>query len=353
MTHGRTSVVGSSAASLSGPMVLGLGTREVPVAQLEATLAGAAANGQVTFLDAIAVAHEAGATASAANVVLLGAASQLGRLPVSAHSIVTAIERNGVAVGANVAAFEAGRRWVVEHPDGKDAAPRNEAAGGTAGAPAGVGAHIVSKVDFSSLPAAGRAHVEWLAGDLIDYQDEALARRFAALVDETAQAERRVGGDGRLTAGVAFGYHKLLAYKDEYEVARLLLEFPAVQPSEGATTWLLHPPALRARGLRHKIRLGNWSRPAMKALRSARRVRGTAFDLFGRTELRRIERELPGGYADAIRSILPKLASQNLDAATAIARLPDRVRGYESVKEKSVASYREELAERLVRFPQS
>ncbi len=354
MAQGRTSVVGSSATSLSGPMVLGLEAREVPVAELEATLARAAADGRATFLDAVAVAHEAGASATAANVVLLGAASQIGELPVSAGSIVTAIERNGVAVDANVAAFEAGRRWVVEHGVAGAAPPSRPGAStrrSAADAPAAPGAGVVSHVDFSSLPAAGRAHVEWLAGDLVAYQDETLARRFAALVSEAAEVERRVGGDGRLTAGVAFGYHKLLAYKDEYEVARLLLEFPAAGPSDGRTTWLLHPPALRAKGLRRKIRLGSWSRPAMKALRSARRVRGTALDPFGRTKVRRTERELPVEYAFSIRSILSEVGPQNLDAATAIARLPDLVRGYESVKEKSVASYRAELAERLARFP--
>ena len=371
MVPGRTAVVGSSATSLSGPMVLGLEPREVPVAELEAALTGAAGGGRAVFLDAVAVAHEAGATATAANVVLLGAASQLGMLPVSALSITTAIERNGVAVDANVAAFEAGRRWVAAHAgttcgalDGAPAVPGAPPGGSPGGSPGAdavfgvppgpsafdVGARILSGVDFSSLPAVDRRHVQWLAGDLADYQDEALARRFAALVGEAAGAERRVGSDGRLTAAVAFGYHKLLAYKDEYEVARLLLHFPATDPSEGETTWLLHPPALRARGLGRKIRLGSWSRPAMQALRASRRVRGTRFDPFGRTPLRRTERALPGEYADAIRSILPALSQSNLDAATGIARLPDRVRGYESVKERSVASYREELAARLARF---
>ena len=358
MATGRTVVVGSSATSLSGPMVLGLEAREVPVAELEATLTGAAADGRATFLDAIAVAHEVGAPATAANVVLLGAASQLGVLPISARSITTAIERNGVAVDANVAAFVAGRRWVARRagggatPSGGVSVSPSAAGSGRVGASAAakVGAEVLSAIDLSVLPAVDAAHVAWLAGDLADYQDEALARRFGALVGEVAGAERRVGGDGRLTAGVAFGYHKLLAYKDEYEVARLLLEFPAVEDANGETTWLLHPPALRARGLRHKIRLGSWSRPAMRALRASRRLRGSALDPFGRTGLRRTERELPGEYADAIRSVLPVLGPDNLDDATELARLPDRVRGYEQVKEKSVASYCEELAGRLARL---
>ncbi len=370
MARGRTVVVGSSAASLSGPMVLGLEAREVPVAELEAALVDAAAHDGATFLDAVAAAHSVGASATAANVVLLGAASQLGVLSLSAHAITTAIERNGVTVEANLAAFEAGRRWVVEHGAGSRGNPGTDAGAaadtstststGTSactststGTSTGTGSRILSAVDLSALPAAGRTHVEWLAGDLVCYQDESLARRFASLVGEAADAERRAGGDGRLTAGVAFGYHKLLAYKDEYEVARLLLEFPAVGAAAGETTWLLHPPVLRARGLRHKIRLGGWSRPAMKALWVARRIRGTALDPFGRTALRRVERELPREYADVVRSVLTALDRSNLESAISIARLPDQVRGYEGVKEKSVLSYREDLAERLARFRRS
>jgi indolepyruvate ferredoxin oxidoreductase len=337
---GRATVIGSTAASMSGPMVLGLESREVPVAQLVSALTEAAAEGRATFLDANEVAHAAGASATAANVVLLGVASQLGVLPVSAASIATAIERNAVAVQANLAAFEAGRRWAA---DGRGATtgPARSAPGGPDAAPQ----RAFEGVD---LPEAHRDHLEWLAGDLVGYQDAALACRFAQLVGEAWEAERGAGGEGAFTAAVGFGYHKLLAYKDEYEVARLLLEFPA---AKGKTTWLLHPPMLRARGLRRKIRLGPWSRPAMEVLRRARRVRGTRLDPFGRTPLRRTERELPAEYAAAVRSLLPLLDRASLDAATAVALLPDKVRGYESIKERSVAAYRAELSERLAGFP--
>ncbi len=345
MTAARTTVVGSSATSLSGPMVLGLEARSVPVAELEVALA-AAAGGSATFMDAVALAHEVHAPATAANVVLLGAASQLGLLPVAAESIVAAVERNGVAVEPNLAAFEAGRRWIAGGGGAaagasvRDTEPRDAEI-----RPAGV--RVLAGTD---LPATQRAHIEWLAGDLVDYQDEALARRFAGLVAEAWAAEQRVGGDGAFSAAVAFGYHKLLAYKDEYEVARLLLEFPA---TEGRTTWLLHPPALRARGLGHKIGLRTWTRPAMQALRSARRLRGTPLDPFGRTPLRRTERELPGQYAEAVRSVLSRLRTETLGAATELARLPDQVRGYEQVKERSVATYRDALTGLLARFPRA
>jgi indolepyruvate ferredoxin oxidoreductase len=344
MTEGRTTVIGSSATSLSGPMVLGLQAREVPVGELEGALAAAASGGTATFLDAVALARQVHAPATAANVVLLGAASQLGALPVSAESITTAIQRNGVSVKANLAAFEAGRRFVAS---GEGTAGGSGTAGADHAAH-GKGGGVLDLFSATGLPDAQREHIEWLAADLADYQDVALARRFAGLVGETWEAEQKAGGDGELTGAVAFGYHKLLAYKDEYEVARLLLEFPT---TEGRATWLLHPPALRARGLKHKIRLGTWSRPAMQGLRAARRVRGTALDPFGRTPLRRTERVLPVEYAEAVRSLLPRLGPDTLAAARDVARLPDRVRGYESVKERSVAAYREELAELLLRFP--
>jgi indolepyruvate ferredoxin oxidoreductase len=346
VASGSAAVIGSTAASLSGPMVLGVETRHVPVDELRSALTEVAGVGRATFLDAVALAHGVGAHEAAANVVLLGVASQLGVLPVSAASIAEAIERNGVAVEANLAAFAAGRRFVAGTPDGR--APEPAPAAGPSRparrAPAGVAASLRRIV----LPQVDTDHLVWLADDLAGYQSAALASRFASLVEEAADAERRAGGDGRLTAAVAFGYHKLLAYKDEYEVARLLLDFPA---AEGRTTWLLHPPALRAHGLSHKVRLGAWSRPALEALRAARRLRGSALDPFGGTPLRRAERELPGEYAAAVRSVLGRLDQVNLHAAVELAALPDRVRGYERVKEQNVAGYRAELSERLSRFP--
>jgi indolepyruvate ferredoxin oxidoreductase len=341
---GRSTVVGASAASLSGPMVLGEQRRSVPTAELEAALTEAAGGGAVIFVDAVALAERTGASATVANVALLGVASQLGALPVSSGSIVGAIERNAVAVKANLAAFEAGRRWVADGCPPPDP-PEDRFFGGDAGAAnAARGLTLASGRD---LPPSARTSIEWRAGDVADYQDESLARQFLDLVSEAWTAERAAGGDGSFAAAVAFGYHKLIAYKDEYEVARLLLEFPA---TAGKATWLLHPPALRSRGLSHKIRLGPWSSPAMRALRAARRVRGTRLDPFGKSELRRTERRLAAEYAEVVREVVGRLDAANLVEATAIASLPDKVRGYESVKERSLAVYQEELSERVTRL---
>jgi indolepyruvate ferredoxin oxidoreductase len=280
------------------------------------------------------LAIRAGVATSTANVALLGVASQRGLLPVSAKALEAAIERNDVSVEANVAAFRAGRSWAAGllpefSNEGQDDRNRDR---------------VIQMFSDTGIPSRQRNLIGKLAADLIDYQNIDLAGRFAELVIDAWNAERQAGGEGDFTLEVAAGYHKLLAYKDEYEVARLLLDHPS---SDGRVTWLLHPPALRARGLTRKLRLGPWSRPVMKGLRAARRIRGTAFDPFGRTALRRTERQLPTEYLEAVHALLPALTPGNLQAATEVARLPLSVRGYEGVKERSITTYRSELARRV------
>jgi indolepyruvate ferredoxin oxidoreductase len=331
---GHTAVIGSTAASLTGPMVLGLQERHVPDPELQELLALQTGPGRAVFVDAEALAIQGGAASSMANVVLLGIASQRGVLPVSAGALEAAIERNDVSVTANIAAFRIGRSWEagalrgVVDTSHRDVQPDK----------------VALLFSNAKIPSRHLNRMSTLANDLIDYQSRDLARRFAQLVIDAWRAEQHAGGDGDFTAAVAAGYHRLLAYKDEYEVARLLLDHPS---STGRVTWLLHPPALRARGLTRKLRFGPWSRPAMKGLRAARRIRGTAVDPFGRTPLRRTERALPTEYAEAVRALLPTLNSGNLELAKEVALLPMNVRGYESVKQQSITTYRSELAGRM------
>ncbi len=313
----RTALVASVSSSLSGPMILGQFGRRVPVDELRDTVTGACRPGG-DLVDADALSRCAAGTATVANVVLLGVAAQRGLLPVTIESLETAIRQNGVAVDQNLAAFRAGRAWAA----GPGLSTDNEDGGAS-----------------DSLPTPAD-----LASDLGRYQSGRLATRFMKLVDETRAAEERAGGDGSLTAAVASGYHKLLAYKDEYEVARLLHDHPA---SDGKTIWLLHPPLLRSLGLHRKLRLGPRATPVLKLLRAARWLRGTPLDPFGHTKLRRIERQLPIEYADAIRTLLPHLDSKTLPRALEIAGLPNMIRGYESVKLNSIAVYQEEMESRL------
>jgi indolepyruvate ferredoxin oxidoreductase len=138
-----------------------------------------------------------------------------------------------------------------------------------------------------------------------------------------------------------------MAYKDEYEVARLHLD-AALQAQLHAkfgprirTYWHLHPPLLRALGLKKKLRLGAWFAPAFKMLRALKGLRGTAFDPFGRAEVRRVERALIGEYRQYIETALVRLTPVAHGTAVALAELPDEIRGYEHVKLENVARFRE------------
>ena len=158
------------------------------------------------------------------------------------------------------------------------------------------------------------------------------------------------------TDAVARNLHKLMAYKDEFEVARLLLlpeshaGYEAVGGPRTKVTWRLHPPSLRALGKKSKMKFGPRSVPMFKALRAAKGVRGTPLDPFRWAEVRRVERAMIPEYITAVERLAGKLSASNLAEATAIAGLPDQVRGYEGVKLPRAKRYREELAERLQTF---
>jgi indolepyruvate ferredoxin oxidoreductase len=206
---------------------------------------------------------------------------------------------------------------------------------------------LVGGADHASL-------LRMLTADLAEYQDVAYARRFLDLVETAAAAERRVDAPaGAFTVAVARNYHKLLAYKDEYEVARLMVgedglaAARAVSGGDAGITWHLHPPAFRAAGVRRKTPFGEWSRPMFVALAAGKRLRGTRLDPFGRAEVRRLERELPVEYASAVEEIARRLTADNVDAAVEIASLPDMVRGYETLKLRRAEAYRTALTVRL------
>ncbi len=182
--------------------------------------------------------------------------------------------------------------------------------------------------------------VGFLASDLVAYQDSSYALTFLSFVASMATAERRVADlPGDFTRAAAEGLHKLMAYKDEYEVARLLIgpESKATAESIGGAgakvTWKLHPPLLRALGMDSKIgidqRIG---RPMMAALARGKRLRGTALDPFGRTKLRRVERALISEYRATLERLATELSAESIERATGVARAAMEVRGYEDLK---------------------
>ena len=143
---------------------------------------------------------------------------------------------------------------------------------------------------------------------------------------------------------------KLMAYKDEYEVARLLLKDEWAERLrqtfvEPRVRFNLHPPFLRDRGLRRKLELGGWFRPALRLLVPMRRLRGTRFDPFGGTAVRRLERQLVGWYEELVAEVLRELTPTTYDVAVRLAGAPDRIRGYEEIKVRSARAARE-LVER-------
>ncbi len=291
------------------------------------------------------------------NMFMLGMAVQLGSLGLLPEAIEEAIGLNGVAVSRNLQAFRRGRQYVADKPalDAVLSALEGEQAANVPRPSVIVQAEPGSELE--RLVALRRA-------ELVEYQSEQYAERYERLVEEVRQTEAACLGSesaqnmAGLTEAVAVSLHKLMAYKDEYEVARLALDAQisdeiAQQFGEGAKVqWRLHPPTLKSMGLQHKIRLGSWFRPAFVLLRSLKGLRGTPFDLFGYDKMRRLERDLIEEYTDSLRGILVSLHADNLETATAIAELPDMIRGYEEVKLRSVREYRERLVALQAEFAQ-
>jgi indolepyruvate ferredoxin oxidoreductase len=295
------------------------------------------------------------------NMVAVGAAYQAGLLPISAAAVEQAIALNKVQVQANIAAFRAGRLFMHD-PARLNALIRQPYVGL---------ADRVSELVITPSRARSAARDALLATcpdldpetrrllatrieDLIDYQSGSYAQRYVEVVRQVAAAERRFGGGAAaaraLTRAVIRNLHKLMAYKDEYEVARLLTQRTfrerALARFEGRAklSFNLQPPLLRHFGMNRKVSLGEWFAPVLKLLAALRFVRGTPLDIFGYAAIRRVERRLVDWYVDLILQTLPALRSDNIVSAIAIAELPDDIRGYEEIKMKNVAQVQERVA---------
>jgi indolepyruvate ferredoxin oxidoreductase len=176
--------------------------------------------------------------------------------------------------------------------------------------------------------------------------------RYVDAVAESASAERAAGAvPGTVSVPFARGLYKLLAYKDEYEVARLQLEpglSESVRRQFGTgvkVTWLLHPPVLRAMGMKRKVRLGSWFRPVFRLLVRMRRLRGTALDPFGYARVRRVERALIAHYQALMAQAFSRLAAGQApaEAVADLAAAPDLIRGYEHIKLENARVYLAEV----------
>jgi indolepyruvate ferredoxin oxidoreductase len=294
-----------------------------------------------------------------ANSLMLGVAYQAGRLPVRSQSIEQAFRLNGVSAEANLHAFQLGR--LVQHDP--NAVPV-EAAPVTSSTEVelhryrqrlnGRGGIYDTLVDRTGeLPEGLQRTLAIRLGELILYQDAAYANRYLDDVLAIRAAEQQVRPESyELTEAAAKYLYKLMAYKDEYEVARLLLD-PDTERRIRETfvdpriRYNLHPPLLRALGRHRKLELGPKIRPLLKLLARAKRIRGTRLDLFGRTEARRLERELVDWYRMVLVDVARHVTEASHETAVAVLRAPDRIRGYERIKLTSAEQVRAEVAELL------
>jgi indolepyruvate ferredoxin oxidoreductase len=348
----RTVAVVSTTKVPTGTMVADTSAEFPDVDATAARIRKATREARSTFVDARRLSVTLLGTDQFANMFLTGVAFQAGALPLPAHAVEQAIELNGVQVEENLQAFRRGRQYVAD-PDAFTAA--------LAALTIEVPIRELTAAERELVGAVGAAHgseLERLVAkripDLVEYQSPDYARSYATFVARVREAEQRsVAGTG-LSEAVARYLYKLMAYKDEYEVARLSLDpqAEAVVRAEfgpGAkVSYRLHPPVLRALGMKNKLSLGPWFRSVFAVLRRLKVLRGTPLDPFGFTRVRRTERELIEEYRALIDGLLPSLGEESYARCIELASLPDMVRGYEDVKLANVASYRARVKELTV-----
>jgi len=260
------------------------------------------------FLDASRLAEGLFASHMAVNIFLLGAAWQGGLVPISETAIEEAIRLNKVDAERNIQAFLWGRKYYHDAQA------------------------VEALIAPPATPADHRTLVERRTADLARYQNAAYAERYAIFVREVESRQPA------LAEAVARNLYKLMAYKDEYEVARLLTNPEREAQIRGmwedveSIGYNLFPPLLRAMGMKKKLKLGGWFRGPLRALASLKGLRGTPFDIFGYAAVRGEERALIGWYEQLVRDCLDRATPDNLALAQEIVALPSQIRGYENIK---------------------
>lgn len=278
-----------------------------------------------------------------ANIFMLGFAWQKGLLPLGLKAIQRAIELNGVAVAANLQGLAAGRLAAANRPALDDLLVEDTA--------------VALPTSLNEIVAL---HVQHLTG----YQNAELAARYSVLVDQVKDAEiRAVPGSEALAVLVARHYGKLLAYKDEYEVARLYTDgrfISALKENFSGDYELefnLSPPLIapfdRSLGRPRKMKFGGWMHKSFRLLASLKGLRGTVLDIFGYTAERKMERRLIDEYECLINTVSEKLTPENHAAAIELLNYPDQIRGYGVVKEASVKKAARVRDRAMVRFENS
>jgi indolepyruvate ferredoxin oxidoreductase len=337
MKAGTTRVVINTAEFLPGDFTRNT-EFSLPTEKLKRAISGHAGRDRSHFVDASRLATALLGNSIGANMFMLGYAYQLGALPLSAESIERAIEMNGEAVPMNVAAFRYGRRAAVD-PKALEALiePRPE-----------------EQNDSLKLSQSFAETVDRRAAFLTAYQNASYARRYRNWVEKVraVEAEKAPGQCG-LAEAVARYLFKLMAYKDEYEVARLYADTSFLDRVKASFDgdrlsfeFHLAPPLLARRdpatGEPRKMSFGPWILTAFKLLAKLKFLRGTAFDLFGQTKDRRTERRLIADYEYRLGEICELLTPGNHRFAVGLAAIPEKIRGFGPVKERHLAAAKAE-----------
>ncbi|MBX2885119.1 MAG: indolepyruvate ferredoxin oxidoreductase family protein [Granulosicoccus sp.] len=267
----------------------------------------------------------------ATNIMMLGYAWQSAQVPLSLDAITQAIELNGVAVAANLDAFHWGRMLATD-PKSMALEPPEQ----------------TKIVEFSPVPQSLEAIVKHRAAHLTEYQNTALSDRYVSAVKQFEKQSKQAGVENGMSRTVARHYAKLLAYKDEYEVARLYCtdefknKLESVFTGDYSLNLYLAPPLLSrigSDGRAVKRRFGPWVLTLFRWLKRGKVLRGTAFDPFGYTEERRAERSWIDRYEQDIKEVssrLPTADEQTLSICQAILDIPEQIRGFGPVKKRAM-----------------
>jgi indolepyruvate ferredoxin oxidoreductase len=341
-THAAVNATGSpTAAFIKNP------DWQFPASTAENDIRNACGKGHADFVDAGKVATALMGDSIATNMFMLGYVWQKGWVPLSEAAVMKAIELNAVSVEFNKQAFVWGRNAAHDWAAVERLAKLNDTA--------------AQVIEFKRTPSLDEL-IERRVDFLTAYQDAAYAKQYSDFVARVRAAESQVVDEGRtlrLTEAVARYLFKLMAYKDEYEVARLHADAAFKAKIEGMfegdykIKYHLAPPLFAKRdaeGHLIKQEFGPWMMKAFGVLAKFKFLRGGVLDIFGYTAERKTERALIGQYKDTIAALLPKLAPDNIAKAAAIASIPEDIRGFGHVKEKNLKAAKEKEAALLKAF---
>jgi indolepyruvate ferredoxin oxidoreductase len=343
--HGKTEMVINTAEFLPGDFTRNADF-SLPTERLKRAIVADAGRDKAHFIDATRAATALFGNSVGANIFLVGYAYQLGAIPLAAAAIEQAIELNGEAVDMNKAAFHWGRRAVLEP---------TEVAALIKPAPETVSDARTLSQSFDEMVAR---RVAFLTG----YQDAAYAARYRRWVEQAKAAEAaRAPGKSSLADAVGRYLFKLMAYKDEYEVARLYADGAfarQVKNEVGGENLRLEvhlaPPLLARRdkvtGEPKKMTFGPWIFPLFGLLAKFKFLRGTAFDPFGYSQERKTERALVRDYEIMLEEVLAKLTPENHHVAVGLAAIPEKIRGFGHVKLRHLKAAKADEAALLDQF---